>query len=157
MTESFGAFFKSLFSAQGRISRSRFWVVVFVVWITGATGGLVVGFSGEGLFTALMPLVWLPVFIGGFVAGVFNAVKRLHDLGRSGWRLLLIFALYVPLAVVAEIAGEAGEGGQAFGALLQFVFAVAYLAVVGGVPGQRGANRFGEPPGGAAAPVESPA
>jgi uncharacterized membrane protein YhaH (DUF805 family) len=157
MSESFGAFFKSLFTAQGRNSRGQFWVVTFVLWITLAAGGFFVASTGESLFTVLMVLLWTPVFIGCVVAGTFNAVKRLHDLGRSGWWLLAALGIYAAVAVVAEIAGQGGEGGQAFGALLRLLGAVAYLAVFGGVPGQRGLNRFGPPPGAATAPAEQPA
>jgi len=145
VSESFGAFFKSLFSAQGRSSRGRFWLVLFVVWITLAVAGLTVGMLGKS-FTALLSLLLLPVFVGALVAGVINAVKRLHDLGRSGWWLLLVFVLYAVVGAIAAVASMGGAGGQAFGALLQFVFGAIYLIVFGAIPGQRQPNKFGDPP-----------
>jgi uncharacterized membrane protein YhaH (DUF805 family) len=155
MTETFAAFLKSLFTAQGRSSRGRFWLVIFVLWITLALAGFMIAAWGESILAAVFAIVMLPVVIGGMVAGVFNGVKRLHDLGRSGWWLLLVLVLYLPIALVAKGASKGGPDDQAVGAFLQLIASVIYLAVLGGIPGQRTPNRFGDPPGEQPAPRPS--
>jgi uncharacterized membrane protein YhaH (DUF805 family) len=107
--EQLAASFVSLFfSFKGRINRARFWI---------GTIPLVVGWSA-----AMALLNWmfmpakslLPVYGFGIAAGVMllwgqlgGFTKRLHDRGKSGWWLLVFFAL--PAAV-----SQAGEASTDF-------------------------------------------
>ena len=86
-------------------------IVSFVLGIIDGLGGLMTE-SGIGMLGLLYTLaVLLPSIAVG--------VRRLHDIDKSGWWLLLVF---IPL----------------IGAIVLLVFAV--------MEGTRGSNRFGEDP-----------
>ena len=89
---------------SGRASRSEFWwnfldylplapgLVVVNFFYTGALSDVAES-AGSGLFSTLIigPLLYLVVFLQLFLFFSFTTVtiRRLHDVGRSGWWLLL--------------------------------------------------------------------
>lgn len=104
---------KSLFSFQGRFSRSQFWL-----WGFGLPA--LVGVLCVGLISALMlpssdsdGVVGIFIVIGilylplTFV-GIAGSVKRLHDLGRSGWWYLLTLIPLVNVGFVIWIGAFKG-------------------------------------------------
>lgn len=105
------------FSLQGRIGRLRYLAWSMVLSITAL--GLLAAASATLVFSSLIgvPLVAL-VVIGFLVVSVQIGAQRLHDIGWSGWLLLLTL-----IPVVGSI------------------FPLVMLAV----PGSSGVNRFGPP------------
>jgi len=110
------SFINKALTVEGRACRSEFWYSALFMFLASlfvqvALGvpllGIAVGFIGS--------LVLLALVIPGITVGV----RRLHDIDRSGWWLLLHF---VPL----------------FGALILLYWAVQ--------PGTQGQNRYGEDP-----------
>ncbi|MGQ4582322.1 DUF805 domain-containing protein [Lysobacter sp. F60174L2] len=109
---------KNYVGFEGRARRKEYWmftlfnvIVSFVLGIIDGLGGLMTE-SGIGMLGLLYTLaVLLPSIAVG--------VRRLHDIDKSGWWLLLVF---IPL----------------IGAIVLLVFAV--------MEGTRGSNRFGEDP-----------
>lgn len=85
--------FQKYFDFDSRSSRSEYWWWSLFVFLGGFVLGLldgmfgVVGVAGLGLLGALFTLVT-------FIPGISVSVRRLHDLDKSGWWLLLVF---VPL------------------------------------------------------------
>ena len=89
---------------SGRASRSEFWwnflnylplasgLLILNFFYTGALSDLATS-VGSGVFTTLIigPLLYLLVFLQLLLFFSFTAVtiRRLHDVGRSGWWLLL--------------------------------------------------------------------
>lgn len=124
----------------GRSRRTEFWVFVLVVLVgqllanyvdSAARNPALLGRmrSAEALFTlvALVP-----------TAAV--SVRRLHDLGRSGWWMVV---LAVPYALwLATASGSAINSA----ALLAFAVAALVLLVLLVQPGQNGPNRYGHDP-----------
>lgn len=119
------------FSFEGRIGRGTY------LWTTlGLTAALIAILLVVGLPVLLLgidqatqkltpgaavtlALLYLVVFVFGTWANLAAGAKRWHDLGRSGWLMLV---LYIPL--VGFIAW-------------------CYMAFV---PGQEGGNEYGLPP-----------
>lgn len=101
---------------NGRASRTEYWYFVLAVVIVDIiTAGIdnLIGFNGSG------PISWI-VSLALLLPGLGVAVRRLHDIDKSGWWLLLGL---IPLV----------------GALI-LIF--AYLIK----PSQQGDNRFGPQP-----------
>ncbi|XAH22683.1 DUF805 domain-containing protein [Xylophilus sp. GW821-FHT01B05] len=92
---------------SGRASRSEFWWFFLFQLLALLVASLIHQF------------VYFVVALGLFLPAISVSVRRLHDVGRSGWWLLLHF---VPL----------------IGSLVLLYWAVQ--------PSQPGANEFGEPP-----------
>lgn len=116
---------------SGRARRSEFWLFALFIFIVeivyfvvlGAVGGFSAPQSApNGLAMAVMGLFSL-LFLGIIVPSLAVTFRRLHDIDRSAWWLLISF---IP-----------GIGG-----LVLFVF---YL-----LPGTNGPNKFGPDPKGAA-------
>ncbi len=119
--------FLDLFSFEGRANRARyFWHVVLddlVVFTTAATTVFM------GMFTSLAALPLVGIGLAAAWAALAITVKRLHDLDRPGWHVLLfIIPLYniylsIVLFVVEGTVGDNQYGpdplGGAYGARRQ--------------------------------------
>ena len=76
--------FKKYATFEGRASRSEFWffyLFYIVVYIVGAIVGAALN-SSNLVYLFIIP-IWLPQIAGG--------VRRMHDVGRSGWFILVPF------------------------------------------------------------------
>lgn len=75
------------FDFKGRATRTQFWMYVLFVFLIGLVIGLLSMFLGDTIGNVLSILVSL----GLLLPNLGIAVRRLHDIGRSGWWLLLGF------------------------------------------------------------------
>ncbi|RMN10321.1 DUF805 domain-containing protein [Pseudomonas syringae group genomosp. 3] len=117
-SEEYGHSTLKVFTTHGRIGRLRFlaWsmvqcvtlIVLLPVALTVMNGSLV----GGGLLIAVLVIAFITI-------GVMIGVQRLHDLGWSGWLLLLNLVPFV-------------------GTLFPFLIMV--------LPGTQGPNQYGPPP-----------
>lgn len=74
-----------LFSFNGRIRRTRYWVIHFLVGLLYLPANLSNDISeGVAIFTLL-------IFIPAFWIQLANITKRFHVLGKSGWYTCLLF------------------------------------------------------------------
>jgi uncharacterized membrane protein YhaH (DUF805 family) len=107
-----------VFSFNGRIGRLRYlaWTLVMMFVFIGLTS---IAALGSNLSQAFGALLLIAVALGTVAVSVMIATQRLHDIGWTGWLLLVNL---IPLA------------GSVF-ALLMLV-----------VPGSQGVNRYGPPP-----------
>lgn len=149
-------FQSAMFSFEGRLRRSHFWIGFLII------------------FGANVVLGWIPI-LGWLISlaliwpNLAIAVKRLHDMGRTGWLVvapyLVGFALLIA-GMVIMFGGMAATGmtsdyyednpaaalavmGPAFGVFaLSFLVGVAFLLWVGLTDSQPGDNRFGPNPKG---------
>ena len=114
----------------GRINRATYWLIL----------------GGFAAFYVLISMVGVrPLRIAEGVL-IFLCAARLHDLGKSGWWVLIPLCVELGAVVVAIAAFSTEDDytllGGAFVAIAGFIF------VLGLIPGQPHVNRFGEPPNG---------
>jgi uncharacterized membrane protein YhaH (DUF805 family) len=96
---------------EGRSSRSEFWWFVLAVWILELVVVLLVNSIFKGFLGSLILLV---VWIVAFLAIVSIAVRRLHDVGQSGWLAILWFIPCVFL-VPLYFAIQPSQGPNQYG------------------------------------------
>lgn len=113
-----------IFSPSGRIGRLRY--LAYLTALTLVSYAVVaiplvmmLGSDGSGSVDMLFGLVNAVVSIAGAVFGIIWAIKRLHDLDKTGWLALLMM---VPL--------------------VNFIMILVLLFA----PGTPNTNRFGPPP-----------
>jgi uncharacterized membrane protein YhaH (DUF805 family) len=120
------------FSPRGRTGRRLYWVFgvvpLFVV-------GLLVGFFTAHFGMSQDSLLWLLGLLMPIAAWIWICVgaRRLHDIGLSGWWMILVLAL--PLAASYLLPDR-----------LTQLPALLAIAVLGMVPGMLGDNRYGRDP-----------
>jgi uncharacterized membrane protein YhaH (DUF805 family) len=130
--EAVKLFFKNYTNFQGRSRRSEYWwvqlfnflVIVVPAFLLGALG---MGSNGEpnGLGIVLIGIMGL-YFLAILLPGISLSVRRFHDLGQTGW-LVLVFAVAGLLPVVGLFAS--------LGQIIWFIF-----------PGTNGPNKYGPDP-----------
>lgn len=126
---------------NGRASRMEFWI--FLLFVTALTVGahLLDGRRSESAAIALdMGILELSVTLLFLLPSITVGVRRLHDTGRSGWWIMLI---YLPWLATLGSAGNVSLQLAAAGALL--VGGIAWIVLML-LPGQPQENAFGPPP-----------
>jgi uncharacterized membrane protein YhaH (DUF805 family) len=136
---------------NGRSSRGEYWIGIALLLFVGV-GLALANISGASAATTFL---WVMVW-----------VRRLHDIGKSGWVILIPTGLMLAASVAAFALGgdelmkavrysqtNSGEIGER-GAYLFLAFVGVVLLIQGGFTiwlgakaGEPGNNRFGAPPG----------
>ncbi|PYQ46371.1 MAG: hypothetical protein DMF77_01025 [Acidobacteria bacterium] len=129
------------FAWSGRFTRSEFAVahlgfglVGLIVVGAGAALMAAAGDKNKGAWIAigLFALVWIPI---AFMVSVGSTVRRLHDLGQSGWLALvsfvpcisLVFLVYLLAAAGRERAAPPASGTIPVGVLVAVVVALVLV------------------------------
>lgn len=95
---------------EGRARRTEYWMFTLISVIISFLLGLIEGIFGiapELDFSVLSSIYSLGIFIPALAV----SVRRLHDIGRSGWWFLIIFIPiigFLILLVLAMIDSERG-------------------------------------------------
>ncbi len=136
---------------EGRSTRREYWMftlltvlvslafVLLMVAVIGGAGsaftnptdvaGMMAGAGAIALIVVILPFyVW--VLLTG-VAAFAVTIRRLHDLGQSGWMLVLFYAVMIVAAIISMY--------------------LYWLVAIGGIvvlclPGTPGANKYGADP-----------
>lgn len=126
---------------SGRASRREFWLFLLFVTILTVAAHSVDEPDGRNAAVAMnMGIAELSVTLLLLLPSITVGVRRLHDTGRSGWWMMLV---YLPwLATLVSQANPALTLASA-GALL--VGGVAWIILLL-LPGEAGENAFGAPP-----------
>src|ERR1051326_1423358 len=111
-----------LFTFRGRINRAKYWLffVIYLVSLLILAGTVAllapVPAPAAAIVYAIVALAWLLALLIGSIA---VGMKRLHDRDKSGWWLLLFYAVPALLSAAGEAAGELGnEGARIFCGLI---------------------------------------
>jgi uncharacterized membrane protein YhaH (DUF805 family) len=143
--------FRKYAEFNGRARRSEFWTFAafFVVVLLGANyvdaldGNRVPVAAGMGVLELSASLLLLLPFLS-------SGARRLHDTGRSGWWMLLLYVPY--LGWIASRGNMQGELVTLGGVFVGFVALVILLVL----PGDPMENRFGPNPRGLGSTSDKP-
>jgi uncharacterized membrane protein YhaH (DUF805 family) len=96
---------KLLFSSQGRMRRTKYWIInlcagllllpVYLIKENDASMGVLIG-----MFIITILLAWI---------GFATSIKRYHDLGKSGWFVLLQLIPIIGYAFIIYAAFFKGQ------------------------------------------------
>lgn len=95
---------------EGRARRSEYWYFTLMNFLVAVVLGALSGVAGFIMY--IYYLYALAVFIPGIAAGV----RRLHDINKSGWFLLLAFVPLVNIWLIILLATEGTRGPNEYGA-----------------------------------------
>ncbi len=76
--------FRQYADFKGRASRTEYWMFYLFNFIFSFVAGFIDGMLGLTLFSVAYTLVLL-------IPGIAAGVRRLHDVGKSGWMYLIAF------------------------------------------------------------------
>jgi LPXTG-motif cell wall-anchored protein len=146
---TFGQF---VFSANGRISRSQFWlkwslpVVVLYIVLYGVVFG--VAAAGNLGAVAAMGIVIVIVFVVLLWPNIAIMIKRIHDRNKSGWLALVFYVPWIVLSILARTVPQTGSTNPVIVVLGLLVFAVGvwFFIEFGCMRGTVGENRYGPDP-----------
>ena len=132
--------FLNYFVLGGRIDRATYWRAVLIylcvlflvcMLVVGVEGALY-GHGRAGLPDALVVLGVIPI-----------SVRRLHDRGVSGWRLLAFFALP---AVLDRFADVDAASLSLFFSTAKFALSIWGFVALACLRGDAGPNKYGSDP-----------
>ena len=85
--------FQQYVGFSGRASRSEYWFF-YLSFVVAAMGMLVLTVVSAFVLDALaglMGMLTIVTYLGFFLPMLSVTVRRLHDLGKSGWMFLVVF------------------------------------------------------------------
>lgn len=147
-------FQSAMLSFNGRLRRQHFWIS----WLILLGAGVVLGW---------IPLIGTVLSIALIWPNIAIVVKRLHDIGKSGWFAVIPWVANVVgfFMIVSAVGMAIFTNPQAFenedpsvvlsmfgsmmgGLAVMFLVNIAFLLWIGITDSQRGDNRFGPNPKG---------
>ena len=145
MVNAISACFKKYFTTSGRASRSEFWWFFLVAGMANTAAeaaGMAIPAPGGALTAGLVRIAFcIPLSTAW--------VRRLHDIGKSGWYYGASFALSGFCAV--EIVNASVLRSKTAVVLMCISLAVfllyaVFLLVISAFKGNPGENKYGPPP-----------
>ena len=120
------SFFVNWADFRSRSSRSEYWWATLMLYLLSFVGGFIVGlvagfvftaagYGPEGYNQALLTLC-IPFAIFTLVAGLALMVRRLHDIDRSGWWLLLYLTIIGAFVILYWTVCRGTDGENRYGA-----------------------------------------
>jgi uncharacterized membrane protein YhaH (DUF805 family) len=136
--------FTRYFEFSGRSSRAEYWYYTAFIWFVSMLillGQLALGEAVESVLTVVNALFGLTTFIPSMAV----AVRRLHDVHRSGFILLIYIIGAAAVLVLMPVAMLLGSFG---GAIMLLALAAICLKFLGLMitEGDRGPNLYGPNP-----------
>ncbi len=144
--------FENYANFNGRARRSEYWyytlasvIISIVLTILDSVLGLKIGSSDSGILSSIYSLAVI-------VPGLAVATRRIHDIGKSGWIIVIVYAIMIVAAVVlvvgslGAIAGQASFGLAMILPILVILALAIYMLVLFCTNGDNGQNEYGPDP-----------
>lgn len=97
---------------SGRARRSEYWyfqLYNFIISVIVALFALAVGFSGGGVIFIIIYLIYLIYQLAILIPTLAVLVRRLHDVGKSGWFFFVSFIPFVGVIWLIVLLVTEGE------------------------------------------------
>lgn len=101
----YGLFWKNFFNFDGRSRRAEYWYALLGIVLTSFVVGIIAGLLGIGLLSSIWELVIL-------IPSIAISIRRLHDIGKSGWWVLINFIPLIGFIVLLVWACKEGDHGD---------------------------------------------
>jgi len=128
---------------NGRVRRTEFWYYVLAYVVISVVLAVIQSLVGTRLLTGLLSLALLLPSLG-------MAVRRLHDINRSGWWILIGVVPLVVMMLLTIMAVMMGSlGGMFLSATLMPILSLAAAVLLiywYAQPGTAGPNQYGADP-----------
>lgn len=97
---------------NGRASRSEFWFFELFIWILTLINGKAFIYSVDNFFMEIISGIISIALLAFFVPIVAVAIRRLHDIGKSGWYLLWDFVPIIGWILLIYWLVQPSEDGE---------------------------------------------
>ena len=108
-------FLNKIYTTEGRLNRLRYFMYQILWMLISAVVGAILGFIGGFLTNDVQSLlVTVPTGMWSFVASVGSimiSIRRLHDLNKSGWFMLLLVIPFVNIVFILYLYLAPGTVG----------------------------------------------
>lgn len=102
---------------SGRARRAEYWWFALANLVVYVALSLIIGGVSEGL-GSLLSLVY---YLGVLVPSIAVSVRRLHDVGKSGWFLLLaLIPIVGAIVLIVWAATDSQRGSNQYGVSVKY-------------------------------------
>jgi uncharacterized membrane protein YhaH (DUF805 family) len=92
---------------DGRATRSEYWYFILFSTITYIVIMVIDGFIAS--VTGGLPVLTILAMLGMIVPSIAVGVRRLHDIGKSGWWYLIALVPFISLILIAFFVIDSKE------------------------------------------------
>jgi uncharacterized membrane protein YhaH (DUF805 family) len=103
--------FRNYVTFSGRASRSEYWYWVLFAFIGGIVTGILDYSMFDTDFSPLNAIFNLILFLPSLAMGI----RRLHDIGRTGWWWLIAFTIIGIIVLIVWACQKSDTGPNAYG------------------------------------------
>lgn len=102
--------FNRYFEFSGRSARSEYWWWTLFVVLVNVTFNMLMSAGLSDSAQMIVVAVVLVFSVATLVPGLAVSIRRLHDVGRSGWWMLLLLIPLIGMLVLLYFAVQPSEG-----------------------------------------------
>jgi len=132
---------------EGRMARKEFAIITFVPYLIGVLFAIITDATGiDAIYYIVIPILLLWVLFG-----YFASIRRLHDLNKSAWWLLLILFAFILTAInqsLKLVGIDTDNFDMSIAGILVNITAIGgfiMLIALTFASGSKEDNRYGEP------------
>ncbi len=116
MGQSISACFANYFNFNGRASRSEYWWFYLFCLLLGVLGN--VADAATGYAGGYGTMYWL-IVAATFFPSLAVAARRLHDVGKSGWWLLIAITIIGIIPLIIWLASQGTKLYNLYGKMIK--------------------------------------
>ena len=133
---------------HGRAGRAEFWMFYGVTSMIQSVFSIAINARQGGEIDAVTPIsmIYLVYLIVMFIPALAVGVRRLHDIGKSGWYLAGALILSVILAIAIGVAAAMQSNVEAIVLMILLMILMLAFYIVPMLKGQPGENKWGPNP-----------